>query len=124
MSGFGLDYAHETLTLTSITDWNHQASANFQLHNQRLRNQRPAGGNENRVVGRVRSPTEGSVESFDGRVVDSESANPRLCFARELAEPFDRVNLRSELRQDRRLITRAGADLEHATLPGQLKQFG
>ena len=44
--------------------------------------------------------------------------------ARQLANSLDGVNLRGELRKNRRLITRPGADFQYATFLIQLQQLG
>src|SRR5215510_7511794 len=92
-STLSLDDANQPLTLTRFADRHHQTSAQLELRNQRIRNSWATRGDENRVVRSVCCPAECTVKTFYGGVVNSKLSNSRLCFARQLTDSFNRVNL-------------------------------
>ena len=86
---FRLDNANKSLRFARRSYRNHQSPANLQLRDQRLRNVWSARRDEDRVVGRVRTPTECAVKTLYRGVVDVQLSDPRLRFAREIGNPFD-----------------------------------
>src|SRR4051812_14995360 len=88
-AAFGADDANERL-LFGVTDGNHQASADGQLLDERLRNLRAAGGDEDTVIRRVLAPADGAVKPLYRRVVTTEPADVRLRRARQVAQSFER----------------------------------
>src|SRR6185369_9031501 len=76
VSRFSFDHPHQALTLASFADWNYEPPTERELRNQRLRNYRSAGRDENCVIRRVRFPTQRPIERLDRRVVNTECANP------------------------------------------------
>src|SRR5687767_12248707 len=85
--------ANQSLTLARITHRHYQTAAYFELRDQRFRNCWTTGSNQNPVVGRVSGPAKCTVKTFHCSVVNSEFPDPGLCFAREVADAFDGVNL-------------------------------
>src|SRR5215213_8808951 len=95
-STIGFNDANQSLTVTRVAHWNDKTPARFELRNQWFRNCWTTSSHEDRVVRSVCRPTECAVKTLYGGVVDSERANSRLCFAREVTDAFDRVNLCSD----------------------------
>src|SRR5215212_9623076 len=116
--------AYQPLRFTRFADRHDQTPADLQLHNQRLRYYWTTCRDYDRVVRRMCSPTERTVETLDRGVIDSELTNPAVRLAREIADAFDGVNLCGNHRQHRCLIARPGADLQHATVAVELEQLG
>src|SRR5690242_7960575 len=96
-SAIGFEDTNQTLTLTRVAHWHDKTTAEFELRNQWIRNCWTTGRDENGIVRSVRSPTKCAVKTFHRSVVDSELSNSRLSFAREVANAFNRVNLRGDL---------------------------
>src|ERR1700730_3558371 len=107
MAALGLDYTDQLLRLGRLATRNHKASARLQLRNQGIWNARAAGCSQNSIVWTICSPSQRPVKGFNCGVVDSKFANPTLRLAREFADTFNRINLRSELRKHGGLIARA-----------------
>src|SRR5688572_23317324 len=120
---FCFNDSYQSLRFTRFADGHNQPPANLQLHSQRLRYAWTTSGYDDRIVRRVRGPAECAIETFNCGVVDLELTNTRLRFAREIADAFDRVNLCRNERQHCRLISGAGADLQHAAVAVELQQF-
>src|SRR6476659_218457 len=97
-SAIGFDDANQSLTLTRVAHRHDQTPARFELREQRLWNCWTTSSHEERIVRSVCRPSECAVKTLHSRVVDSERANSRLRFACEIADAFDRVNLRGDLR--------------------------
>src|SRR5262249_51829333 len=77
---FGLGYSDQSLRFARFADRDDQAAANAELCNQWIRNLWSTGGHQDCIVWRVRVPSECAVKSLYRGVVDSQFANPRLCF--------------------------------------------
>src|SRR5678815_1654614 len=88
--------ADQSLTLARLTYRHHQTPTQLELRNQWLRNCWTTGSNQNPVVRRVCSPAQRTVKTLHGRVVNSQLPDPCLCFAGEIADALDRVNLCSD----------------------------
>src|SRR5437879_4449357 len=112
MPAFGLDHANEFLRLPRLADWNDEASAGFQLGYQRIGNARATGSHQNPIVRTVGIPAQRAIESLHRSVVDSQITYAALGLAGQFTNALNRVNLRCELRQHGRLITRAGANFQ------------
>src|ERR1051325_2701522 len=123
-STFSFDDADQPLTLARLTDGHHQTPAHFELRNQRIRNGWTTGSDEDRVVRGVRRPAECAVKTLYGRVVNSELSDSCLGFARQLSDPFNRIDLRCDLRQHCGLVSGAGTDLQHTAVLVELEQLG
>src|ERR1043166_8060466 len=104
-SALSLDNANQSLTLTRVAHRHHETSAHLQLCKQWFRNCWTTGSNEDGVVRSVCRPSERTVRTLYGSVVDSELSNSCLCFARKIADAFNRINLGSDLSEHGGLIT-------------------
>src|SRR6185369_10494967 len=122
-SAIGFDDANQSLTLTRLAHRHDETPSEFELRKQWIRNCWTTGSNEDGVVRSVCGPTECAVKTFHRGVVDSELANSRLGFAREVTDTFNRVNLRCDLRKHRSLVTGARANLQHTTVAVELEQL-
>src|SRR5215472_1852979 len=122
LTGLTLNHPHQLLRL-ALADRNHQAPAEFQLRDQWFGDARTTGSYQDCFVRTVSAPTQGSVKRLHRGVVDTQLANARLRFARQFAQAFDSVNLRTQARQNRGLITRACTNLKHAALLINLQQL-
>src|SRR4051812_15001505 len=100
LSVFGLDHSDQFLRFARLTDWNHQATTNFQLRHQWTGNSRPAGGNENRLVRTMCAPAQRAIESLNRRIVNTKFAYAPLSFSRKFADTFNGVDLRSQSRKN------------------------
>src|SRR6185503_6692999 len=89
-----LDHSNQSLTVTRVANGNNQAAAHSELRNQRLRNRWPTRSNEYSVVRSMCRPPKCSVKALDRCVVNLQLTNSRLCFAREIGDALDRVDLR------------------------------
>ena len=90
-----------------------------ELVDQRLRHVAGSGRHDDRVEGRLLGPAAIAVADAHVHV---RVAEPRQVGARPLAEllhDLDRVDLARELGEHRRLVARAGPDLEHALVAAQ-----
>src|SRR4051812_32929082 len=94
----GFDDANQSLTLTRVAHRHDETPARIELGNQWLRNCWTTGSDEDRVVRSVCRPTECTVKTFYGGVVDSECANSCLRFAREVSDAFNRLILCGDVR--------------------------
>src|SRR4029077_18951921 len=105
------------------TDGNDQAPAFLQLLKKSLRQIRRGCGNDDAVKWRVRRKPLAAVPYFDGDVRVSEFGERGLCFCGPNSAAFDGIYVTAELCQQRRLVTRAGADLEHDVFFADLEHF-
>src|SRR5258708_4640295 len=99
MPSFSLSHADEFLRFAGFANRNYQATTDFQVWDQGLRDPRPSGRNQNSIVGPISIPTQRPIKSFDCGVVNSQVSNPALGLTSQFADALDRVNLRSQLRQ-------------------------
>ena len=117
-------HADQALQRLLFADGNDQSSADGQLIQQRLRNIGAAGGDDDRIEGRVLRPTERAVAVQHVHVVETLLAqSPRRLFG-QFGVPLDRVDLAGDSSQDRRGVAGAGADFQHAVLRLQLECLG
>ena len=105
--------AHELLHARVGADRDDQAAADLELLLQRLRNLRAAGGDDDRVVGRVLGPAARAVGVQHVHVVIAEIGKLLRRLGGQLADALDREDLAGDAREDGRGIARARADLEH-----------
>src|SRR5258706_11109868 len=98
-------------------------AAGRQLIHEWLRYLRPAGRDENGVVGRVGAPAEGPVPYQQRHVGRGRSLEGDLRRFGEDPHALDREDLVRKRRQQRRLVPRAGADFEDALLAGHRQRF-
>ena len=67
---FSFDHSDEPLRFARFADRHHQSPANFQLRHERLRHSWTTGGNQYGIVGSIRGPSQSSVKTLNGRVVN------------------------------------------------------
>src|SRR5258706_16020072 len=106
----------ERLNAPSRPHWNHHPPARLELLYQWRRNLIRAGRHHDRVEGSALLPSLVAVTRADLHVAVAKALEPRSRLGRERRHDLDGVDRVHELRQHRRLVTRAGADLEHAVL--------
>src|SRR5437762_2275448 len=114
---------HEDLLL-GITDGDDKPTANAELLDQRLRDFRAAGCNQDAVIGRVVAPADRSVKPFYSCVVASELSDVCLSHARQFADSFDGKHAARHFRQHCCLIAGARSYFEHRRVFVNLEQFG
>ena len=85
--------------LIAIADRNQQPSAFGELVEQRLRHRRRAGGDENRVVGRVLAPPDAAVAEKKRDVVHAGPMNVLAGLLEERWNSLDREHLGHEMRE-------------------------
>ena len=103
---------------------NHQATADLELRLQRLRDLRPAGCDDDRIVGSVIRPAERPVGVQYAYVTAAGFCQQRGRFFGQLTDAFDRVDVLRDLRQHRRGITGSGADFEHLLAAFERQRLG
>ena len=117
-------HSNEFLRPWRCSHRDHQPPADGKLRPERVRNRRPARGDEDRVVGGMLGPSERAVAMADVNVVEAQVLHSP---ARQLGQrgvPLDGVNLRGDAGEDGGGIAGAGADLEDAVTRGQLERGG
>ena len=98
---------------------NDHPSAGGQLVHEGLGHLGPPRRNENGVVGRVGTPTQGPIAHEERHVGGRGRLEGRLGRLGEASDPLDREHLIGERRQQGCLVPRPGPDLEDALLPRQ-----
>ena len=104
-------------------DGHQQASSGGELLHEGRRDCRPAGGDEDRVIRGVRAPAERPVAQQDGHVRDARLPERLPGREGEGLDPLDREHLRRERGEERRLVARARADLEHPLPAREAQRF-
>src|SRR5256714_2864856 len=96
-----------------------QAASGRELLHQRGRYVGTPRGDEDRVVGRIGAPAERPVAQQHRDVADEGLAQRALGRERERLHPLHREHGRGERGEQRRLISRTGADFEHPLLSAE-----
>src|SRR5215468_4983276 len=92
-SSLRLYHPDQSLRFPGRTDRDDQAAAHLQLRHERSGNRRSSGGYQNSIIGSIGTPTERTVKTFDGGVVNAELSDASLSFTCQIANALDRVNL-------------------------------
>src|SRR6516225_4819498 len=90
-----------------LSDRDDQTPTDLKLLLQRLRDLRPASGDNDPVIGRMLWPSLGPITMKHMDVMVSEIMKPGCRLLGKLADAFDRVDLARDLREDGGGITRA-----------------
>ena len=114
----------DQLLRAARADGNHEPPADRELLEQRLRQFRAAGGDDDRVEGRMFRPAERAVVAADVYVRDAECCEALARQVGEFGMTLDRVDVPRDPREDRRRVARARADLEDGLAAGEAKRLG
>src|SRR4051812_4661929 len=88
-----------------------------------MRDLRPAGGHQYRVVRSISLPPDGSVIGFQRDIVDILSFESVTSFSCEIGQSFNCENRPRQRSEDSCLITRSGADLENLITTRQIEDL-
>ena len=102
---------HQCLGLL-VTDRNHQTTADQELFEQWLGRVRRSGSHDDPIVGSVLRPTDGAIAHMERDILIIQLIEQAARFVRQGADFFYGEHVESEFREERRLITRACADLQ------------
>ncbi len=116
--------AHQLLVAAIGADRRHQHPARRQPVDQRRRHLRRRGGHDDPVIGQLLGPALGAVAESKDDVAQPQRVERRLGLLQQFAMALDREHAAGEARQDRGLIARAGADLEHVVALADFELFG
>src|SRR5439155_16157033 len=97
-----------------VTDRDHETTAGCELLREWFRHSGRRGRHDDALERRALGPAGRAVAQPGLDVGEAESPKSLLRFDEQVGQPPDRVDARGAARQDRRLVTGAGADLEHA----------
>src|SRR5262249_58013388 len=100
--------------LLLLAHGDHQATAGCELSDQRRRYLGWCRGHHDRIEWRSLRPAARAVAVTDVHATVAEAPQDGLGAARERLDDLDRVDLRAESGEDRRLVAGAGSDLQHA----------
>ena len=103
---------HDELLLVLHSDGKHHPTAGLQLFEQPLRNLPGRRGQQDLVERGMLHPAPRAIADAQLDVVATGGAQPAFPLLGQLLDDFDRENLLRQLREDRRLIAKPGADLE------------
>src|SRR5262249_29903580 len=95
----------------------------FQLIHEGFRYCWTTGSHKNRIVWAIRGPTQRTVETFYGSIVDFQLANSCLGLTRQIANAVDCIDLGRYLRKYCGLITRPSANLQHPAIAIEFEQL-
>lgn len=100
-----------------IANRHDQAAGIGQLRNERGRNFRPAGRDDDRIIGSVFRPAQGAIGKLGNNIVIPQAIEYFPGPTKQTVNPFEGIYLATKSGENSRLVTRTRTDLQHRLPP-------